>query len=85
MNPIPIMAPRYEFVDDGSGVIMHNGNPYTFTMAYEIISKIPEPDPRFWKGNRPTKEQMLKKWNETPPVPNAYSIFEVLANWVFDL
>ncbi len=50
----------------------------------EIISKIPLPNPRFWKGKVLTKEELLKKWNQSPPIPEG-NIFEFLGNWVFDL
>ena len=84
MNPIPISVPDYEYIEDGSLPIQYKGKNYSFTMAYEIISKIPTPDLRFWKGEILTKEQMLEKWKHSPPTPKGH-IFEFLGNWAFGL
>jgi len=84
MNPIPIRVTDYKYIEDGSLPIQYKDKKYSFTMAYEIISKIPTPDPRFWKGKALTREQLLEKWKSSLPVPNGH-IYEFLGNWAFDL
>jgi len=84
MNPIPIVYPVYEYADDGSIPIMYKDKLYTFTMAYEIIAKIPPPNPNFWKGTVLTKGQLFEKWNKFPPIAQGH-IFEFLGNWAYDL